>query len=123
MVKILDEYVAAIILVLLKGMSSLHSAANKFLSIAPTGIRYSRTLACSLGLRVMAFYGSYFRNCSDFHISRLLLLLCQKVGPQSIIFFAKFTCIAIIFPQMYILFHSTLTYYGCFCLAVFLEGS
>ncbi|MBA0607594.1 hypothetical protein Godav_019873 [Gossypium davidsonii] len=43
-----------------------------------TGFRQPRTLAGGPGLWIVAFYGSYIRNCSNFYFSRLLLLLYQE---------------------------------------------
>lgn len=62
-----------------------------------TGFRYSWTLAGCPGLWIMAFYGSYLRNCPDFHLGRLLLLLCQKVRLQTFLYFFSTKCSLILY--------------------------
>jgi hypothetical protein len=86
-----------------------------------TGFRYSGTLVGGLGVWIMAFYGSYLRNRPDFHLSRFLLLLCQKVN-----FILLPEVNFILLPEEHLKHQGTIFFCNisdCNFLAVYLEGS
>lgn len=66
----------------------------KILMICLTGFGHSWPFAYSSGIWTLAIHGSYFWNCSNIHISRLLLLLRIKVNMTS--FPKKIYCLHII---------------------------
>lgn len=57
-----------------------HFNCGSPLLFVATGFRYSWTFVGCLGVWFMAIDGAYLRNCPNFHLSRFLLLLCQKVS-------------------------------------------
>jgi len=48
-------------------------------NVLKIGCGHAGTVACSIGLWIVAINGSDLRNCSNFHLGRFLLLLRQKV--------------------------------------------
>lgn len=52
---------------------------NTLSNVLKTGCGHAGTVACSIGLWIVAINGSDLRNCSNFHLGRFLLLLRQKV--------------------------------------------
>uniref|UniRef100_A0A803NRS4 Uncharacterized protein n=1 Tax=Cannabis sativa TaxID=3483 RepID=A0A803NRS4_CANSA len=55
-----------------------HSRLIMYLHWVLRGFRYPRPVARSSRIRTVALYGSYLRNCSNFHLGRFLLLLCEE---------------------------------------------